>query len=300
MLTMSDLPVPTEVLDNIIDRAFAEDVGSGDVTTTATVPAGATAHAQFAAKATGTLAGVSVARYLLERVDKTLNVRFHQADGSRVKAGTIFGTVEGPAAPLLVAERSMLNIMQRMSGIATATRRMVDAAQPHKAQILDTRKTAPGLRALDKWAVRLGGGTNHRHGLYDMVLIKENHIATAGGIKSALRSTHQYLEVHDLELPIEVETQNLEEIKAVLDSGRIDRILLDNMVKLRPDGSVDTSKVEEALELIDGQVPAEVSGNVTLETVPAIAATGVEYISSGALTHSVRALDISLLIEINR
>lgn len=295
---MSTVPFPTQELDILLDRTLEEDVGPGDVTTQATIPRDARARAAFLAKDRGIVAGLSVADRLLQRVDASLEVSFTVDDGDYVEVGQTFGTVQGPAAPLLTAERSMLNLMQRMSGIATATRRMVEAAKPHPAQILDTRKTVPGLRKLDKWAVRLGGGTNHRQGLYDMVLIKENHIDTAGGIRAAVEATHRFLEEHALERPIEVETRSLEEVRHAVDAGGVDRILLDNMVTVNPEGDVDTSMVDDALSIIGDRIPAEVSGNVTLDTIPAIAATGVAYISSGALTHSVRALDVSLLVDV--
>lgn len=294
---MSKLPISPDSLDELLDRILAEDIGAGDVTSEATIPANARAQAVLLAKASGVIAGLEVARYILSRSDEPFETSWSLEDGHAVTRGSTVGTIEGSARSLLTLERSMLNILQRMSGIATATRRMVEAAGPHPAKILDTRKTAPGLRALDKWAVRLGGGTNHRRGLYDMVLIKENHIHVAGGIEEALTAVHRHLEANDLDLPVEIETGTLEEVREAVTTGGLDRILLDNMVTTRSDGSIDTSMLEDALAIIDGRVPAEVSGNITLETVPAIAATGVAYISSGALTHSVRALDISMLVD---
>ena len=196
-----------------------------------------------------------------------------------------------------MGERLALNILQRMSGIASATRLMANAAKPYHARILDTRKTAPGLRVFDKWAVQLGGGENHRIGLFDMILIKDNHIAATGGIKQAISAAGLYRQTHAPRLQIEVEARTIEEVDAAVSAGGIDRILLDNMVEVR-EGEIDTSKLQEAIRRIDGRVITEASGNVTLETVPAIAATGVDYISSGALTHSVKALDISLKITL--
>jgi nicotinate-nucleotide pyrophosphorylase (carboxylating) len=295
---MSTQPFSSDSLDELLDRTLQEDIGSGDVTTEATVPPESRARAVFIAKQSGILAGLEVARRLFARVGESIDVSFDRDDGSSVETGSTFGTVDGPVRTLLTVERSLLNIMQRMSGIATATRQMVEAAAPYPATILDTRKTAPGLRPLDKWAVRLGGGTNHRHGLYDMVLIKENHIDTVGGVREAIEAVYQHLEDNDLDLPVEIETRTLEEVRNAVRTGGLDRILLDNMVTVSPDGSIDTSMLEEALAIIDNRVPAEVSGNVTLETVPAIAATGVAYISSGALTHSVTATDISLLMDL--
>ena len=293
------LPLPSEIaadLDALLARALAEDVGTGDVTTQATIPSGRRASARFLAKESGVLAGLAVAERVFAAVDPALSVTWTADDGEAVTAGTAFGLVEGLAGPILSAERLALNLMQRMSGIATAARRMAETARP--AVILDTRKTAPGLRLLDKWAVRLGGAANHRVGLYDMVLIKDNHIAAVGGIGAALEAAGRYLEARGLRLPVEIEARTLEEVREVLDAftggARVDRILLDNMTRRLPDGSLDTSLLREAVRLVGGRLETEASGNVTLETAAAIAGTGVDFISSGALTHSVRALDISL------
>jgi nicotinate-nucleotide pyrophosphorylase (carboxylating) len=283
-------------IDALIERALAEDVGAGDVTTLATVPAGRRATATFLAKADGVLAGLAVAERVFAGLDPQVALSWSVSDGDAVKAGTRFGTVEGPAQPILTGERLALNLMQRMSGIATATRQMVDAAG--EATILDTRKTAPGLRTFDKWAVRLGGGQNHRTGLYDMFLIKDNHIAAAGGIRAAIEAAHAYRAEHAPELLIEIETRTMDEVETVLSIGGMDRMLLDNMVALSDDGRIDVSRLADAVRRIGGRFETEASGNVTLATVPAIAATGVDYISSGALTHSVRALDISLKIDL--
>jgi nicotinate-nucleotide pyrophosphorylase (carboxylating) len=300
---MPDLPpLPDAVavaLDALLPRALAEDVGAGDVTTLATVPAGRRAQARFLAKEDGVLAGLAVAARVFAAVDPALRVTWDAADGAAVTAGTAFGRVEGAARAILTVERLALNLLQRMSGIATAARRMAEAARP--AVVLDTRKTAPGLRALDKWAVALGGARNHRTGLYDMVLIKDNHVDAAGGVEAALRAAHAYLDTHRLALPVEVETRTLAEVDEVLrlaDAGlRVDRVLLDNMARKTPEG-LDVSMLGEAVRRIGGRMETEASGNVTLETAGALAATGVNYISSGALTHSVRALDISLKITL--
>ena len=283
-------------IDALIARALAEDVGTGDVTTLATVPADRQAEAYFLAKEDGVLAGLAVAERVFSALDGRVGLSWDAEDGDAVAAGTRFGTAEGPARAILTGERLALNLMQRMSGIATATRRYVDAAAG--ATILDTRKTAPGLRAFDKWAVRLGGGRNHRAGLYDMILVKDNHIAAAGGLRAAVEAARAFRAAHDERLLIEVETRTLEEVDALLAAGGVDRVLLDNMVRLHDDGFVDTSLLEEAVRRVGGRVETEASGNVTLATVPAIAATGVDFISSGALTHSVRALDISLKIAL--
>ncbi len=296
-----------DALDALVARALAEDVGPGDVTTAATIPPETDAEAHFLAKEAGVLAGLYVAGRVFAAVDPAVRVRWTAADGDATAAAAVFGRVEGPARSLLTAERTALNLLQRMSGIATATRRMVDAVRmvdadrPHRARILDTRKTAPGLRLLDKWAVRLGGGENHRIGLYDRILIKDNHIAAAGGIGPAIAAAHAYrTRTGRTDLGIEVEARTLDEVRAVLAADPVDYILLDNMVHRAPDGALDTSMLHIAVALIDGRIATEASGNVTLETVPAIAATGVDYISSGALTHSVTALDISLKIVLRQ
>lgn len=283
-------------LDALIARALAEDVGPGDVTTLATVPPGTPATARFLAKADGVLAGLDVATRVLSAADPALRVVWHRADGDRVVAGTVFGEVAGPARGLLAAERLALNLLQRMSGIATTTRHYVEAAAPYGARILDTRKTAPGLRALDKWAVRLGGGDNHRVGLFDLILIKDNHAAAAGGVAAALAAARRYRDAHAPALAIEVEVRTLEEVDAVLATGGADLLLLDNMA--RPGGHLDVSLLRAAVERVGGRLPTEASGNVTLGTVAAIAATGVDRISCGALTHSVAALDLSLKIDV--
>jgi nicotinate-nucleotide pyrophosphorylase (carboxylating) len=289
------LPDPTADLDALIVRALAEDVGAGDVTTRATIPADRRAEAHFLAKEDGVLAGLAVAERVFAAVDDSLTVEWEASDGDAVQRTTVFGHVRGAAHSILTAERLALNLLQRMSGIATAARRMVEAARP--ATILDTRKTAPGLRHLDKWAVRLGGAANHRVGLYDMVLIKDNHIAAAGGIEPAIQATHAYLAAHSLLLTVEIEARTLAEVDEVLRVGGVDRVLLDNMARPSADG-LDTTTLTEAVRRIGGRFETEASGNVTLETVAAIAATGVDFISSGALTHSVRALDLSLKISL--
>ena len=285
-------------IDDFVARALDEDVGAGDVTTQATIPPETTAEAYFLAKQDGVLAGLVVAEHVFRTVDAALTIAWTRADGETVARGDIVGTVHGRAHSILIAERLALNVMQRMSGIATATRHMVEATHPHPACILDTRKTVPGLRLLDKWAVRLGGGENHRLGLYDMILIKDNHIAAVGGVHAAIEAAQQYRENSPHDLRIEIEARTFDEVRAVLDIGGVDVILLDNMVDVRPDGTLDTSRLRAAVALIDGRITTEASGNVRLETIPAIAATGVDYISSGALTHSVTALDISLKIDL--
>jgi nicotinate-nucleotide pyrophosphorylase (carboxylating) len=268
----------------IIQRALDEDIGDGDVTTNTTIPIEAMASGEFIAKAEGIVAGLQVAQLAFELVDARVQFLTLIHDGEEVKHGDVIATVSGSARALLTAERTALNFMQRMSGIATLTHRFVEAIKFSHAIILDTRKTAPGLRLLDKWAVRLGGGQNHRIGLYDMVLIKDNHIAAVGSITEAVKRVRSLDRQHR---PIEVEVKNLAELREAL-ALKPDRILLDNM---SPD------KMREAVKITARRVPLEASGNVSLESIADIAATGVDFISIGALTHSVRALDISLELD---
>ncbi len=290
-----------KALAETVRCALGEDLGPGDATTRATVGAEVEATARIQAKEAGVVAGCAVAAQVFAEVDEAVRVDWQKTDGDAVEPGDVVARFEGRARSLLTAERTALNFMQRMSGIATAARRMVEAARPHGAEILDTRKTAPGLRPLDKWAVRLGGGTNHRLGLYDLILIKDNHIAAAGGIAEALRAAHAYRKEHAPDLRIEIETRTLDEVEAAMraEDARPDIILLDNMARLTESGTVDTSVLEEAVRLVGGRCRTEASGNVTLQTVPAIARAGVDAISSGALTHSVRALDLSMEIALS-
>ena len=281
---MDKMPVddPDETLIREIVRwTLNEDLGSGDVTTNWTIPADSHLRAQFLVKAGGVLAGMAVARLVFEQVDTSVLFTELSPDGKPVQPGDIVAKVQGPGRAILTAERTALNFMQRMSGIATLTRRYVEAVSGSKAVILDTRKTAPGIRVLDKWAVRLGGGQNHRAGLYDMVLIKDNHIAACGGITATVERVQEH-NTHNL--PVEVEVKNLHELREAL-GLKVDRIMLDNM---------SLAEMRQAVRLTDGKIPLEASGNVNLETVAEIAATGVDYISVGKLTHSVKALDISL------
>ncbi|MEZ4676888.1 MAG: carboxylating nicotinate-nucleotide diphosphorylase [Caldilineaceae bacterium] len=271
----------------IVNRALAEDVGDGDVTTASTVRADAIYEGLFVAKATGILAGLDVvqATFAAVNTEQTVPLDFQilQNDGATVHPRDRIAIVRGAGRTLLSAERTALNFLQRMSGIATLTRRYVDAVAGTKAVILDTRKTAPGLRLLDKQAVKLGGGQNHRIGLFDMVLIKENHVAAAGGITAAVEAVRAQ---DTRRRKIEVEVRNLDELREAL-GLRVDQIMLDNM---------NLAEMRAAVALADGAVPLEASGNVALDTVRAIAETGVDFISVGKLTHSVEALDISFLL----
>lgn len=279
-----------EEVRTIIRRALAEDIGDGDVTTECTVPAAAVYEGKMVAKASGVVAGLVVAQRTFalaaEMQGAPGSVEFLSTieDGDRVNRGDVFATVRGPGRVLLMAERTALNFLQRMSGIATLTACYVAAVRGTRAKILDTRKTAPGLRLLDKQAVALGGGTNHRYGLYDRVLIKENHITAAGGIRAAVEQVRA-LDVR--RRPIEVEVQTLAELEEAL-ALNVDQIMLDNM---------SVPQMREAVRLVNGQVPLEASGNVSLATVAEIATTGVDYISVGKLTHSVEAFDISFLLN---
>lgn len=295
------LPLPADVeadLPALIARALAEDVGPGDVTTEATIGADVRATGRFLVKETGVIAGLAVAERVFAAVDAGLAAEWTAADGDRVEAGTVVGTVRGAARSILVAERLALNLVQRMSGIATAAQAFAHAARP--AVVLDTRKTAPGLRLLDKLAVRTGGAENHRVGLYDRVLVKDNHVEAAGGIRAALAAVTAHVAPG---VPVEIEARTLDEVDQVLaahaEGLRVDTVLLDNMARRTPDG-LDVSVLAEAVTRVGGTLLTEASGNVTLETVAAIAATGVGFVSSGALTHSVRALDVSLKIMLDR
>ncbi len=278
------MPPDTDLQRAIADavrRALEEDLGPGDVTSTWTLPPHQRAQGTFVAKEEGVVAGLLVAREVFRQLDPEVILTLWVEDGMPVAPGTAVARVEGPAISILSGERTALNFLQRMSGIATATRRYVQAVAGTKAKILDTRKTAPGLRALDKLAVRLGGGHNHRFGLYDMVLIKDNHIQAAGSITAAVQRVKAR---NRRRLPIEVEVRTIPELEEALALG-VDRILLDNM---------SCDEMRRAVEVAAGRVPLEASGNVTLQNIRQVAETGVDYISSGALTHSVKALDLSL------
>ncbi len=276
------LPDGTEAL---IDRALAEDLGEGDHTTRSTIPAAARGAARLIVKEDGVLAGVELAEAIAQRYDPELSLKVYLLDGALVQKGDIAFTLLGNQRSILVVERLILNFMQRMSGIATMTRRYVDAVAGTGCRLLDTRKTSPGLRAIEKWAVRIGGGENHRMGLYDMVMIKDNHADFAGGIPQAVIAAKAYLEQNGLDLPIEVETRNMEEVETALAVGGIQRIMLDNF---------DPQTLRVAVERIGKLHETEASGGIVLSNIRAYAETGVDFISVGALTHSVPSLDLSL------
>ncbi|GAB3650497.1 carboxylating nicotinate-nucleotide diphosphorylase [Echinicola sediminis] len=274
-----------ENLEAFIQSAFKEDVGEGDHSTLAAIPKAQMGKAQLIIKEDGIIAGLELAKMIFHSYDADLEVELLMEDGQKAKKGDIGLTVAGKAASILTTERLVLNCMQRMSGIATKTAQLSELIAHTKAKLLDTRKTTPNFRMLEKWAVAIGGGENHRFALYDMVMLKDNHIDFAGGIAAAINSTKKYLKENLLDLKIEVETRNLGEVKEVLAVGGIDVIMLDNM-------SYDMMR--EAVKIIDGVVPTEASGGITEETLKDVAECGVDYISVGALTHHVKSLDISL------
>ncbi|GAB2944532.1 carboxylating nicotinate-nucleotide diphosphorylase [Hymenobacter coalescens] len=274
-----------EALRAFIQSALAEDVGDGDHSSLAGVPADARKQARLLVKDEGVLAGVALAERIFHEVDPALTVTVLLPDGTRVKHGDVALTVEGPARSILTAERLVLNSMQRMSGIATHTAYLTSLLAGTKARLLDTRKTTPNFRLCEKWAVLIGGGVNHRFGLFDMIMLKDNHVDYAGGIRPAIEATHAYLQRLGRPLPIVVETRTLTEVQQVLEVGGIDRIMLDNMP---PD------TLREAVALVAGRFPTEASGGITEHTIREVAATGVDYISVGALTHSADILDLSL------
>lgn len=273
-----------ELEDKLIDLAFAEDIGDGDHTTLCCIPEEAMGKSHLLIKEDGILAGVEVAKKVFFRFDPSLNVEVLINDGARVKKGDIAMVVTGKVRSLLQTERLMLNIMQRMSGIATMTNRYVELLKGTRTHVLDTRKTTPGMRMLEKQAVKIGGGVNHRIGLFDMILLKDNHVDFAGGIRNAIERCHEYLKAKSLDLKIEIEVRNFDELRQVLDYGGVDRIMFDNF-------SVDDTR--KAVELIDGKYETESSGGITFETIRAYAECGVDYVSVGALTHSVKGLDMS-------
>lgn len=274
-------------IKQFIAESLKEDIGSGDHTSLSTIDAAKIGKAKLLVKDTGVIAGVELAFEIFATVDKNLKIEKFIDDGEEVKVGDIVFTVEGSVRSILISERLVLNCMQRMSGIATTTHKYVEAVAGTGVKILDTRKTTPLMRMLEKWAVKIGGGHNHRFGLYDMILIKDNHNDSSGGITASLQKAKDYLKNNNLNIPIEVETRNLEEVKEALQQGIADRIMLDNFT---PD------QIREALKIINKQVTTEASGGITIANLREYADTGVDYISIGALTHSVKSLDLSLKI----
>lgn len=273
-----------EDLIPFLQRAFAEDIGDGDHTTLSSIPADAMGKSRLIIKESGVVAGVEVAKDVFHYFDPELKVTVYIADGSEVRPGDVVFEVEGRIHSLLQTERLMLNIMQRMSGIATTTRNYVRELEGTHTRVLDTRKTTPGMRLLEKEAVRLGGGVNHRVGLYDMILLKDNHVDFAGGIENAIKRANNYLTAKSKNLKIEIEVRSLEELERVMNTGGVDRIMLDNF---------DIETTREAVKRINGKYETESSGGITFTNLRQYAECGVDYISVGALTHSVKSLDIS-------
>ncbi len=277
-------------VDEIIEKALLEDIGDGDHSSLACVPENANGKATLFIKDDGILAGVDLALKIFKKLDPALEIDVLLIDGTPVKKGDIAFTVSGSSRSILATERLVLNFMQRMSGIATQTNKIVSLLEGTSTRLLDTRKTTPCIRYMEKWAVRIGGGENHRFALYDMIMLKDNHIDYAGGIKPAIESTLKYLKETGKKLKVEVEVRNLDELNQVLEVGGIDRIMLDNFTP---------SELEKALKLIPSNYETEASGGITLDSIREYAETGVDFISVGALTHSFQSLDMSLKAEFN-
>jgi nicotinate-nucleotide pyrophosphorylase (carboxylating) len=277
-----------QAIHDFIQLALAEDLGEGDHSTLGAVPASKKSKARLLVKDEGIIAGLTVAEKIFHEVDPSLTITFYKKEGDLIHKGEVAFIVEGSARSILSAERLVLNCMQRMSGIATYTHRLCKLIEGTNAQLMDTRKTTPNFRLMEKWAVAIGGGKNHRYALYDMVMLKDNHIDMAGGIRPAIENIRKYLTVHNKNLKIEVETRTLKEVEEVIAVGGIDVIMLDNM-------SVEDMK--KAVKLIDGKFRTEASGGITEATLRSVAECGVDYISVGALTHSVKSLDLSLKVE---
>ncbi len=273
-----------ELNDRLIDLAFAEDIGDGDHTTLCCIPKEAMGKSKLLIKEEGILAGVEIAKEVFRRFDPEMQVEVLMQDGAHVKPGDVAMVVTGRVQSLLQTERLMLNIMQRMSGIATMTHKYVERLEGTKTRVLDTRKTTPGMRMLEKAAVKIGGGVNHRIGLFDMILLKDNHVDFAGGIANAINRCHAYLKEKGKDLKIEIEVRNLDELQQVLDIGGVDRIMFDNF------SLADTRK---GVEMVGGRYETESSGGITFDTLRDYAECGVDFISVGALTHSVKGLDMS-------
>jgi nicotinate-nucleotide pyrophosphorylase (carboxylating) len=272
-------------IDELIARALHEDVGDGDHTTMSCVPQDAVGSAKLLAKEEGVIAGVDIAGRIFRMVDESLKINYFIPDGERIKFGDVVFTVTGSSHSILMAERLVLNVMQRMSGIATNTRRYVDELQGLRTRVLDTRKTSPNLRVIEKNAVKIGGGENHRIGLYDMILIKDNHIDFSGGVENALKRTFDYLESNRKKIPVEIEVRNFKELDEVIKFGRIQRIMLDNYT---------VEETKEAVGIINNRFEIESSGGITLENIRKYAECGVDFVSVGELTHRIESLDLSL------
>ncbi len=277
--------IDNQYLDSFIDQAIAEDIGPGDHSSNCSIPAAAEGRMKLLVKERGIIAGTEVARRVFEKVDPDIRFELNVNEGEFVNPGDIVFTLAGSVRGLLRGERLALNLLQRMSGIATKTNELCRIIEGTSAKLLDTRKTTPNMRPLEKYAVTVGGGHNHRMGLYDMIMLKDNHVDFAGGIENAIRKAHQYLKENKLDLPIEVETRNLEELKKVLAIGGVQRVMFDNY---------SVEKTLTAVDMVGGSLETESSGGITEHTIRAYAETGVNFISVGALTHSVKSLDLSL------
>ncbi|MCK4288099.1 MAG: carboxylating nicotinate-nucleotide diphosphorylase [Bacteroidales bacterium] len=273
------------IIDKIIERALEEDLGDGDFTSLATIPENAYGKAQLLIKEDGILAGVDLVKKIFQKVDKNIKFRVLLKDGTKVKKGDIVFIVEGKSISILSTERLALNFMQRLSGIATATNKIVSQLEGLKTKVLDTRKTTPNLRLLEKEAVKTGGGENHRMGLYDMIMIKDNHIDFAGGIKQAINAAKNYLKKNNKKLKIEIEVRNFDELNQVIECGGVDRIMLDNF---------SPEDLKKAVNIINGKYETEASGGITINNIRKYAESGVDFISVGALTHHIKSLDMSL------
>ena len=273
------------LITQLIDISFKEDIGDGDHTSLACIDKSEKGKSIIIAKENGVLAGVELAEYIFKKVDSDLKVSQLFADGDLIHVGDIVLEISGSSQSILTAERTVLNFMQRLSGVASQTKKYVDVLNGLHTRIIDTRKTTPGMRLLEKWAVKIGGGANHRIGLYDMILIKDNHVDFSGGISNAIERVQKYLVSKNLNLKIEIETRSLDEVRQVIDKGGVHRIMLDNFTP---------ELISEALAIIDGKYETEASGGITLQTLKQFAETGVDYVSSGALTHSVKSIDLSL------
>ena len=282
---LKEVKSPDELIDELIDLAFAEDIGDGDHTTLCCIPPEETGKSRLIIKEDGVLAGVDMAERIFSHFDPSMKMDIFINDGAEVKKGDIAFTIEGKVQSILQTERLVLNVMQRMSGIATTTRRYVKALEGTNTRVLDTRKTTPGMRILEKEAVRIGGGVNHRIGLFDMILLKDNHVDFAGGIEQAITRAQNYIKENGKNLKIEIEVRNFDELEEAMNTGGIDRIMLDNF---------NTDDTREAVRRIDGRYETESSGGITFDTLRSYAECGVDYISVGALTHSVKSLDMSL------
>ena len=280
--------VTNSAINDFIDRAFKEDIGNGDHSTLASIPSASEQSAYLIMKADGVIAGLELAKPIFAKLDPNIHIEYLVNDGDLVRKGDVILRLQGRVHAILSGERLFLNCIQRMSGIATKTHQLNQLIKHTNAKLLDTRKTTPNMRMLEKWAVVIGGGVNHRYGLYDMVMLKDNHNDFAGGITASVNATKSYLREKELDLKIEVETRTINEVKEALAVGGVYRIMLDNM---------SNEEMKEAVGIIDGHSETEASGGITEETIKAVAETGVDYISVGALTHSIKSLDISLKAE---